>query len=240
MSSPSTARVLGTLITAAALTLAWGEWKANVRLQAEIDALRSQATDASALRRENADLRRQAAALAAKRAETPPPAPGRRPVRSVPLDAHLRPIDGLPHGSLATPRDAFAAQLWGAKNGDIELEAGTLALDSAARALLQKVLDGLPAEWRATYDTPEKLMAFALAGSPHPVGGMQVLGEVRQGPDDVTLHTRWQHEDDDIVHDSDAQFHQDGGTWKWVVPLPLVQRAAAYLSRQAVQPPPRT
>jgi hypothetical protein len=157
----------------------------------------------------------------------------------VPLDPRLRPIDGLSHGSLATPRDAFAAQLWGAKNGDIDLEVGTLALGPDARALLQKVLDGLPAEWRATYDTPEKLMAFALAGSPHPVGGMQVLGEVPQGPDDVTLHTQWQHEDDDIVHNSDAQFHQDGGAWKWVVPLPLVQRAAAYLTRQAARPPPR-
>jgi hypothetical protein len=100
------------------------------------------------------------------------------------------------------------------------------------------VLDSLPADWRAQYDTPEKLMAFALAGSPHPVGGMQVLGEDQPDPGDVVLHTQWQHEDDDVVHDSDAQFHQDADGWRWVVPMTIVQRAAVYLSRQAAQPPP--
>ncbi|HVW20985.1 MAG TPA: hypothetical protein VHC86_07185, partial [Opitutaceae bacterium] len=164
---------------------------------------------------------------------------GAPPARRAALDPRLQPVDGLPHSSLASARDAFAAQLWGAKNGDIELEAGTLALSPEARALLQKVLDGLPADWRATYDTPEKLLAFALAGSPHPVGGMQVLGEEAQGPDDITLHTQWQHEDDDVVHDSYARFHQENGQWKWVVPLSIVQRAGAYLTRQTAQPAPR-
>ena len=76
-------------------------------------------------------------------------------------------------------------------------------------------------------------MAFMLAGSPHPVGGFQVLGENSQGPDDVTLQTLWQHTDDSTVHQSDVHLHQEPDGWKMVVPASIVNRAAAYLSRNA-------
>jgi hypothetical protein len=63
-----------------------------------------------------------------------------------------------------------------------------------------------------------------------------VLGETTQGDDDVTLQTQWQHVDDDIVHQSDIQFHRADDGWKMVVPVVLVDRAAAYLTRGATKP----
>ena len=89
----------------------------------------------------------------------------------------------------------------------------------------------LPENERETYNTPERLMAFVLAGSPHPVGGMQVLGEEDEGPDNAVLQTRWQHEDDAVVHETNAQFQRSADGWRLVVPMVLVDRAAAYLHR---------
>jgi len=140
-------------------------------------------------------------------------------------------VVSLGNAGRATARAAFATQLWAARTGDVALEASTLLLGPDERAKLEALLPILPPDVRAQYGTPEQLMAFALAGSPHPVGGMRVLGETDDGPDDVTLQTQWQHTDDSVVHQSQVAFHQDPDGWKMVVPPALVNRAAAYLGR---------
>jgi hypothetical protein len=150
----------------------------------------------------------------------------------------MTPVLKLGNAGRATARGAFETQLWAARTGDIALEASAITLDDAGRARLEALAAELPADMRAEYDTPEKLMAYMLAGSPHPVGGMQVLGEVDTDANDATLQTEWQHVDDAVVHQSDVTLVQGADGWKMLVPDPLVNRASNYLSRNLAPPPP--
>lgn len=210
--------------------------RANVRLQADLDSLRQTAADNARLKAENGRLTQlaeaassQAAVASASRLQAAAQnSPGRA---SVALAAGLTPIESLGNSGRATPRATFATQLWAARTGNVAVEASTLLLGPAQRAKLEALMANLPADVRAQYGTPEELLAFALAGSPHPVGGMEVLGETDNGPDDVTLQTEWQHTDDSVVHHSDVELRQESDGWKWVVPPVIVNRAVAYLGR---------
>jgi hypothetical protein len=157
--------------------------------------------------------------------------------QGVPLAHGLTRVETLGNAGRATPRNAFATQLWAARTGDIALEASAITFGAEARAKLEALESTLPDALRSEYDTPEKLMAFMLAGSPHPVGGMAVLGEVQVDANDVTLQTEWQHVDDDIVHQAEVNLRQDADGWKMVVPITLVDRASAYLTRTLAAPP---
>jgi hypothetical protein len=201
----------------------------NVRLREENQKLAKAAEAANRL----VALAPSAPGAAAVR----PGAAGISPRQTVPLAGGLTPIEKLGNAGRATARNAFATQLWAARTGDVALEASTLTFGAEARARLEALAATLPDDMRSEYDTPEKLMAFMLAGSPHPVGGMQVTGEVDVDANDVTLQTEWQHVDDDVVHQSDVNLVQDAGGWKMVVPYSLVNRASNYLSRTIASPP---
>jgi hypothetical protein len=149
----------------------------------------------------------------------------------------MTPVTTLGNAGRATARSAFATQLWAARTGDVALEASTITFDAEGRARLEALGATLPGDLRAEYGTPEKLMAYMLAGSPHPVGGMQVLGEVDVDANDVTLQTEWQHVDDSVVHQSDVNLVQGADGWKMVVPDTLVNRASNYLTRTLAPPP---
>ncbi|HUJ43797.1 MAG TPA: hypothetical protein VLW52_09340 [Opitutaceae bacterium] len=202
----------------------------NARLRAAKQQAEQRAADLERLRSEPGRLR-NAAGMAPERAPGHP-APAARDVGGAPLAAGLVPVDFLGNAGQATPRAAFATQLWAARTGDVALETATLMLEPEDRAKLAALTANLPDEVRARYDPPEKLMALVLADSPHPVGGMQVLGETPQGANDVTLQTEWQHADDTIVHRTDVQMHLTPEGWKMVVPAILVDRAAAFLVRR--------
>ncbi len=217
--------------------------QSNLRLQAEVASLSAQlhqaapaptpsepaaapAAELAALRQEHAELVRLRAAAAAAPAKA-------RPAGEAPLAAGLTPVLSLGNAGRATPRATFATQLWAARTGNVELEATTLTFGPEARAELEALAATLPPTFTAEYDTPEKLMAIVLSGSPHPVGGMQVVDENVTGTDSATLQTTWQHADDTIVHHSEVQLQRDAEGWKWVVPTSLVDRAAAYLTPSA-------
>jgi RNA polymerase sigma factor (sigma-70 family) len=213
--------------------------------RAKDETLRAQAVMLQKIAAENARLQDQNARLtktaasaeaasassAAKPALTQPRTAGSAAAAGVPLAAGLVAVETLGNAGRASARAAFATQLWAARTGDIALEATAITFGPEARARLEALAATLPDAMKAEYDTPEKLMAFMLAGSPHPVGGMQVLGETDVDADDVTLQTEWQHTDDPVVHQTDANFHQEADGWKLVVPVGLVKRASAYLSR---------
>jgi hypothetical protein len=213
----------------------------DARVQAQEERLRREAAENARLQDENVRLAREAATAKAAAAAQAPAAPRAAaapagPAAGVPLAAGMRAVESLGNAGRATPRDAFATQLWAARTGDVALEASTLTFGAEARARLEALEATLPADLRAEYDTPEMLMAYMLAGSPHPVGGMQVLGEVDVDANDVTLQTEWQHTDDSVVHQSDVSLVQDDGAWKMVVPYGLVNRASNYLSRTIAPP----
>jgi RNA polymerase sigma factor (sigma-70 family) len=223
------------LLAAGSIGLVW-QHERNVQLAAELAQARQASAEADHLRAENTRLTQQgmaktsaggANAAVPTSASTPTAAaPG-----SVPLAAGLTDVAALGNAGRATPRAAWMTQLWAARTGDIALEASTLLLSPDEKAKLQDLIASLPADVRNQYSTPEEILAYALAGSPHPVGGMQILGETDNGPDDAILQTEWQHTDDNVVHHSNVELHQESDGWKMVVPPVIVNRAAAYLGR---------
>jgi hypothetical protein len=219
----------------------------DARLAAQDERLRQAAAENARLQEQNLRLAQSAAAgksPAPAAATAPGPAqgrpagPGGDPRQTVPLAAGMTPVLRLGNAGRATARGAFETQLWAARTGDIALEASAITLDAEGRARLEALAASLPEDMRAEYDTPEKLMAYMLAGSPHPVGGMQVLGEVDTDANDATLQTEWQHVDDDVVHQSEVTLVQGADGWKMLVPDPLVNRASNYLSRNLAPPQP--
>ena len=232
--------VLG--LAAAAITALVWQQRTNARLRADL-------TELPAVRAENARLRVENRKLAQAAAASPAPAAaavagvadpgynaeaGHNPAQPgrPPLAPGLMPVESLGNAGRATPRAAFATQLWAARTGDVALEASVLLLTPEGREKLEALMAKLPADVRAQYEPPEKLMALALAASPRPVGGMQVLGETPNGPDDVTLQTAWQHADDTYVHHSTVQLHRDADGWRMIVPEVLVDVAAGFLVRR--------
>ena len=237
------------VLAAGASDLVW-QHHVNRQLSAQVAQLEGAARENTRLRVEHAQLQSALAAARRPAAEAEPAEPraGRsepatasvsKEASTVPLAAGLTPVLNLGNAGRATPQAAFTTQLWAARTGNVELEATALTFSPEGRAKLQALLASLPADLAATYDTPEKLMAFALAGSPHPIGGMQIRGETPAGTDDVILHTAWQHADDTIVHESDVHLVHSAEGWRMVVPVSLVDRAVAYLSRRAAAPPGR-
>jgi hypothetical protein len=217
----------------------------DARLQAQEERLRLEAAENERLAAENSRLAKAAVSAgpsgpAEATAAVParPAAPGTAARQGVPLAQGMTPVETLGNAGRATARSAFATQLWAARTGDVALEASAITFGDEGRARLEALAATLPGDLRAEYDTPEKLMAYMLAGSPHPVGGMQVLGEVDVDANDVTLQTEWQHVDDSVVHQSDVNLVQGADGWKMVVPDTLVNRASSYLTRTLAPPPP--
>ena len=214
------------------------QYRANVRLSAEVAELSGRSASPQSTREGlMAGPGLQGTAGGAREAQVAGNV-GPRVSPVVGLAKGLMPADTLGDHGRATAHDAFATQIWAARTGNVNLEASTLAFSARSRAKLEALETSLPAEYQAEYPTPEKLMAFALTGSPHPVGGVEILGETSEGPDDVTLQTEWQHVDDTEVHQSDVNLHRGDDGWKLVVPDVLVNRAVTYLSRHAQAPAP--
>jgi len=214
--------------------------QANARLESEVARLKATLAQSATARTGSAAMAVPAGNTAGSPAAAgtrPTPASPRTPVSlSVPLAKGLTPSDTLGNRGRATAHDTFATQIWAARVGDVGLEASTLMLSAASREKLQALEARLPADYQAEYPTPEMLMAFGLAGSPHPVGGIEILGEIADGPNKVTLQTQWQHVDDTVVHQSDVQFQNTDDGWKMVVPDSLANRVVGYLSRHPPAP----
>jgi RNA polymerase sigma factor (sigma-70 family) len=226
---------LAGILAAGSVGLVW-QHERNVQLSADLAQAHRASAESDHLRAENARLTQQVAASSPGSAspsieKTAAPAKVPTSSGSVPLAAGLTDVAALGNAGRATARAAWMTQLWAARTGDIALEASTLLLSPEEKAELQDLIASLPADLRAQYGTPEQILAYALAGSPHPVGGMEILGETTNGPDDVTLQTQWQHADDDVVHQNNITLHQEADGWKMVVPPVIVKRAAAYLGR---------
>ncbi len=212
--------------------LVW-QYNANKRLKSEVARLEEATRESRPSSGHGGTAPVVVAASTAQPVGPSRPGPAMDPPRTpTALAPGLMPVESLGNAGRATARSAFATQLWAARTGNIKLEASTLLLSADERQKLQALLQTLSPEFQAQYKTPEDLLAFALAGSPRPVAGMEILGEIDLGPDDVTLQTAWQHEGDSFVHHNDALLHQEAGGWKLVVPPGMVTLAIGYLSRQ--------
>jgi hypothetical protein len=233
MSTKTKIGVVSVLLLAGAAIVAL-QYQTHLKESARLD---DQNREIERLNRQIVQLK-QAAATSAHAAEVRAPAaaatslaPGGQPSAKPPLAAGLTPTLSLKNAGRSTPRDAFETQLWAARHGDIATTASAITFGPVARARMEALVNQLPDTVRATYNTPELLMAFVLAGSPHPVGGMAVLGETPIDDNNVTLQTEWQHEDDTVVHQTNAHLQLTADGWKVVEPLVLVDLASAYLLR---------
>jgi hypothetical protein len=230
------------IIAAAGVTGFVWQHQTQVRLTSEISARQTLVAENDRLRAENLRLTANAsrsvpsASVPSNKRSDTVLAPARGGIsgdasHDAPLAPGMSAVASLGDQGRATPRAAWATQLWAARTGDVALEATALMVRPEDRAKLEALAATLPAELRSQYDTAEKLMAFVLGGSPHPVSGMEVLGETEVGPGRVTLQTAWQHADDEIVHHNDVELVQEGAGWKMLVPTGLVDRAVVFITR---------
>ena len=231
--------IVGALLLGAVAALLV-QHQANLGLERENARLAGENRELGRLRQENQRLKQEATASTPAQANSGPGtavnrgnAAARATDGTFPLAAGLIPIRSLKNAGRATPGAAFQTQLWAARNGDIALTASAITFGPEARAKMEALVAALPESAQKTYNTPEKLMAFVLAGSPHPVGGMQILGEDDVDPNTVILHTQWQHEDDSVVHTTNARLQNSGDGWQVVIPLILVDGARNYLLRNS-------
>ncbi len=232
---------LGLILTGGVVTIAL-QHRHNLQLREELDQSRRDEAAASSRVKSLEGQMGQSSSHPSPTGFAPTQAPLTTPAETARSDNSsagttgnkMVPIDSLGNQGRATPRAAFATQLWAARGGDIPLEAQLILLGPKARTAFDAALPQVPANIRAQYSTPEDLVAFALSGSPRPVSAMEVLGETSLDADDVLLHAAWQHEGSSEVVTSDVRFHHTADGWKLVVPPSLVNRALSYLSNQAV------
>jgi len=189
-----------------------GELRAE---QTRLAALQVPPAELENLRRDRRAVERLRAEVDALRAKVEKPFP--------PAAAENAATDRLSLGRLVTsaewknvgattPPAALETALWAAAGGDVDAFASLLSFDAAARKGAQALLDSLPAETRAHYGSPERLVAF-LSIKDVPLGSAQVR--------------RWSDTADGKVSLATVTLSGPDGSAKDVT-LPLIRQDAAW------------
>ena len=106
-----------------------------------------------------------------------------------------------------------------------------LAFEPAEKDKLKDFIDTLPENIHDQYSTPAKLIAFAMAGTPKPITGVQLLSETQSDDYTSIQHVRLQYKNGEVRED-DIKFHRDVDGWKEVVSAASVDRVIAYLKKK--------
>jgi hypothetical protein len=130
----------------------------------------------------------------------------------------------------ATPKTALETVLWAAAGGDVDTFASCLLLaEGRGRQQATALLESLPAEKRAQYATPERLIAF-LAIRDVPIGAAQVMEwNEPKGPASPALVQLQLSAPDGITKELNLWFSSRAAGWKLVVPDSAIARYAAML-----------
>ncbi len=234
--------------------------QANARLRAENENLLQTTGQTDRLREENRRLAELAAELPGLRAEhaemlqlreevtslkgqlqaaTHPPPAGRMTAPGAGKESGasgMVPMADMTNQGRATPRAAGQTVAWAVHHQEIDLAASLITFDPESRAKMEALVAALPPDLRAQYGTPERLMAFVMAGTPRPIAALQVLDETEPGPDEDVQHLQLQYEDGrtriDTVH-----FHRTADGWQQVISPSVVDRVANYLNSGSRPPP---
>ncbi|ACB73370.1 hypothetical protein [Opitutus terrae] len=181
----------------------WAEWRTQdaerVRCESEIAQLRAR--------------------LAAKRATSHAGAPAFQP--SPPMQA-----SAWNNAGRGSPEAVLETALWAAAGGEVETLADTLLLDAEARTRAETLLASLPPAVRATYRTPERLVAL-LTAREVPLGSMQFIARMERGAD-VLLRVRLQQPDGSAITKS-LVARGGPGDWRLVVPAGAISHFEAVL-----------
>ena len=143
---------------------------------------------------------------------------------------NLRPSSAWKNSGRSTPTTAIETLLMAADGGDVDTLAASILLDDEAREKAQAILDRLPEAARATYGTPEKLIALLMARDAD-IRAMQVLSE-NQANNDALVNVRLQ-KGDGKTKDEGYSFRRDGDGWRMVIPGKAVEKYGKKLSEPA-------
>jgi len=180
----------------------------------------SDKTDLARLREEVSELRARTAALArlsVRAAESSSP----------PLN--LMPSSSWKNAGRSTPASAAETFFWATDSGNVEVLAGAITLDQAAREKAEAILARMPDSVRVTYDTPEKLVALLLARESD-IRAMQVLGENTSG-EEALVNLRML-KDDGKTKDEGLQFRRSSDGWRMNVTGKVVDKMGKKLTDQ--------
>lgn len=101
--------------------------------------------------------------------------------------------------------------MWATDSGNVDELAKSITLDQAAREKAEAILSRMSDTVRATYDTPEKLVALLLARETD-IQAMQVLGESTAG-DDALVNMRLMKQDGKTKEEG-MQFRRTSDGWR--------------------------
>ncbi len=137
---------------------------------------------------------------------------GKSPADALPVK--LIPVTDWKNAGRATPTATVETVLWGAVGGDIDVVAGAVEFTPSAREKARALLDRLPENLRAQYDSPEKLAALMISKDADKVSGMQVLGTRELGSaDSVGMRLRFGN-DLGQTKEQSLLFHNSSDGWK--------------------------
>lgn len=134
---------------------------------------------------------------------------------------NLRPTHAWKNSGRGTPASAIETLLMAADGGDVDTLAASILLDAEAREKAQAILDRRPEAVRATYGTPEKLIALLMARDAD-IRAMQVLSE-SQANNDALVMLRLQ-KGDGKTKDEGHAFRREGDGWRLVIPGKAVEK----------------
>lgn len=216
------------------------QWKINAELQLAISALEAQSGGSSfaAARARKVNAETADGGPGAKRAGSDELAQMREDIERLKMRTqavarlavknaegavllNLRPTSAWKNSGRGTPAFAVETLLLAADGGDVDTLAASILLDAEAREKAQAILDRLPEAVRATYGTPEKLIALLMARDAD-IRAMQVLSE-NQANDDALVNVRVQ-KGDGKTKDEGYAFRRDGDGWRMVIPGKAVDK----------------
>lgn len=130
-----------------------------------------------------------------------------------------------------TPAAALETTLWAAAGGDLDALANSLVLAPEARVRAEALLASLPDSMRASYATPEHLIALFTVKD-IPLGSMQVRKQTPRGSDETAVRVRLRSAEGH-VKDAELTLRRDEGGWRLVVPESAVRRYETMLGKTA-------
>jgi hypothetical protein len=128
----------------------------------------------------------------------------------------------------ATPQAAGETLIRALGHGDIDTAAEMIAFHPAARTRMEAVVATLPPAFKAEYGTPERLMAFVMAGSP-PVATREILSETQTSSGALVQRIKVVLRDGSVRLDQ-ISFQRGGSGWQRLILPGAAEQAAEFLN----------
>lgn len=255
----STAKIVSgvaVVVAIAATAVSIQQYRTTHQLGAEMETLRAEVAVTKALRAENERLtaekaaaekeaqvahtevarireaiaaKRAAATNASARATANTGSSGEPGSKAGPLATGMTSLDVMQDVGRGTPAAAAQTLAYAISHGEIKTAASVLEFEAADRAKIEAFIDGLPEAARAKFSSPEEIVALAMAGTPKPIAGVQLLN--RSHPDaDTEIQTVQLQYTSGEVKQTEIKFRRESDGWKQVVSSEIVDRVVSFFS----------